>query len=204
MWYSYSRFARYKTVVVFSRFSVLYSPIKIQNIAPSSSSPSRLSLSLLSEKAKNKNAMDAAPTSIAPMLNLVTSIFLFADKSLLNFQRYRIIDLVRRLLITSCLFFLRLLPSFIPSATYNSTEGSPVVLGHIRPTKPEPYTPISYGIGDSGIARALSHLLTIVNTMPVSSRKYESVRSLAEKLIDENHQEGTDFDDFNFWSNFII
>ncbi|KAA8536459.1 hypothetical protein F0562_028937 [Nyssa sinensis] len=43
--------------------------------------------------------------------------------------------------------------------------------------------------GDSGIARALSQLLSIVNDIPVSSRKYEGVRSLVERLIDENLRE---------------
>ncbi|KAI7744211.1 hypothetical protein M8C21_019458, partial [Ambrosia artemisiifolia] len=40
--------------------------------------------------------------------------------------------------------------------------------------------------GDTCIARALHQLLAIVNELPVSSRKYEVVRSYAEKLMDEN------------------
>ncbi|XP_076888247.1 uncharacterized protein LOC143538616 [Bidens hawaiensis] len=40
--------------------------------------------------------------------------------------------------------------------------------------------------GDTCIARALNQLLAIVNEIPVSSRKYEIVRSYAEKLMDEN------------------
>lgn len=43
---------------------------------------------------------------------------------------------------------------------------------------------------DSGIGRALSQLLSIVNDIPVSSRKYEVVRCLAERVIEENHREG--------------
>ncbi|XP_076888245.1 uncharacterized protein LOC143538613 [Bidens hawaiensis] len=42
--------------------------------------------------------------------------------------------------------------------------------------------------GDTCIARALNQLLAIVNEIPVSSRKYEIVRSYAEKLMDENLQ----------------
>nr|GEU31983.1 hypothetical protein CTI12_AA362830 [Tanacetum cinerariifolium] len=43
--------------------------------------------------------------------------------------------------------------------------------------------------GDTCIARALSQLLTIISEIPVSSRKYEVVRSYAEKLMNENLEE---------------
>lgn len=36
----------------------------------------------------------------------------------------------------------------------------------------------------------MSQLLTIVNDLPVSSRKYEIVRSLAERIVDDNNREG--------------
>ncbi|GAB2256349.1 hypothetical protein Droror1_Dr00010127 [Drosera rotundifolia] len=39
--------------------------------------------------------------------------------------------------------------------------------------------------------RALTQLLTIVNDIPVSSRKYEAVRSLIERIVDENLSDGS-------------
>lgn len=42
---------------------------------------------------------------------------------------------------------------------------------------------------DSAIGRALDQLLSLVNDIPVSSRKYDVVRRLAEKLIDDNLRE---------------
>ncbi|KAG6409145.1 hypothetical protein SASPL_132179 [Salvia splendens] len=38
----------------------------------------------------------------------------------------------------------------------------------------------------SGVSRALSQLLLLMNDIPVSSRKYELIRSLAETIIDDN------------------
>ncbi|KAK6156813.1 hypothetical protein DH2020_011061 [Rehmannia glutinosa] len=58
-----------------------------------------------------------------------------------------------------------------------------------KSTRDDTYS-ASIGGGDSGVSRALSQLLLIMNDIPVSSRKYEVVRSLAEKLIDENLLEG--------------
>lgn len=45
---------------------------------------------------------------------------------------------------------------------------------------------------NSAIARALTQLLIIVNDIPVSSRKYQVVRSLAESLIHDNQREGVE------------
>lgn len=46
--------------------------------------------------------------------------------------------------------------------------------------------------GDTAIARAIYQLLSLVNSIPTSSRKYEVVRSLAETLIDDNLKEGSE------------
>ncbi|XP_050364570.1 uncharacterized protein LOC126783192 [Argentina anserina] len=45
------------------------------------------------------------------------------------------------------------------------------------------------GGSDTAIARALSQLLSIVNDIPVSSRKYQVVQSLAENVIHDNQRE---------------
>ncbi|KAI6701646.1 hypothetical protein NL676_015970 [Syzygium grande] len=133
-------------------------------------------------------------TAIAPLLlrNLVTSAFVFADNSFLSLaEKYRLLELLRYLLLSSFLFFLRLLPSLFPSA-------GPAFLDGYAPLEPPKSSaaaggaPAPSGACDSGIARALSQLLVIVNNVPVSSRKYEAVRSLAERLIDENQREGAE------------
>lgn len=140
-----------------------------------------------------KSAMGASSTTMAPLLlrNIVGSIFLFADKSLINLaERFKILDVLRCLIISSLLFFIRLLLAFVPSVKpINFGEKFP--LDHRHKKSDFPAQP-PVGVGDSGIARALSQLLAIFNTVPVSSRKYEAVRSLAERLIDENLQEGNE------------
>lgn len=136
--------------------------------------------------------MEYTPSSIAPLLlrNLVTSIFIFADKSLLNLaQKYRPLEFIHYILITSFLFFLRLLPSRFPSFNSNSDKNHHTFT--FESHKNNIYEP-SRGSDDSGIARALSQLLSIVSDIPVNSRKYELVRSLAERLIDENHRENVE------------
>ncbi|KAK8561380.1 hypothetical protein V6N13_149435 [Hibiscus sabdariffa] len=115
----------------------------------------------------------------------VISLLVYADKSCLFLaEKYRLIEIFRYLLITSFLFFLRLFPSLFPSysialptddCSFNPRQSS--------------YAISESGIGDSGIARALLQLLSSVNDIPVSSRKYGIVRSLAEKLIEDNNRE---------------
>ncbi|KAJ7013606.1 hypothetical protein NC653_003304 [Populus alba x Populus x berolinensis] len=138
--------------------------------------------------------METSPTTIAPLLirNVATTIFIFADKSLVTLaQKYKLLEHIRYLLVTSFLFFLRLLPSLFPSLNPSDQDHNNNNFHQYHPLKPpksENYLPSS-SFGDSGIARALTQLLSIVNDIPVSSRKYEIVRSLAEKLIDDNHKE---------------
>ncbi|XP_041015886.1 uncharacterized protein LOC121258442 [Juglans microcarpa x Juglans regia] len=132
--------------------------------------------------------MEGSPTTIAPLLlrNLLTSIFIHADNSLLSLsQKYKPLQVIRYTLFSSFLFLSRILPSFFPSLNPFNLEDP----FHKPTKKTDNYVPAS-GAGDSGIARALSQLLSLVNEIPVSSRKYEVVRSLAERLIDENNREG--------------
>ncbi|XP_043707193.1 uncharacterized protein LOC122656644 [Telopea speciosissima] len=137
-------------------------------------------------------------TTMAPLLlrKLVTSVFVFADQSLHNLsERSRILRIIRDLLVYTFLFFLRFLPSFFPSLLttvssfeYSSLKSSAALA---TSTTPRVFSP-NKGAGDSGIARALSQLLSLMNEIPVTSRKYEVVRGLAEKLIDENLRQGSE------------
>ncbi|OWM63602.1 hypothetical protein CDL15_Pgr008145 [Punica granatum] len=133
-------------------------------------------------------------TSMAPLLlrSLFTSLFLFAEKPFINLsERYKILDLLHTFIVSSFLFFLRLLSAVVPLVDLFSSGGHrfPFVP---KGKKPDFLLQLPGGVGDYAIARALSQLLAIVNTLPVSSRKYEAARSLAERLIDENQQEGTE------------
>ncbi|XVE49538.1 hypothetical protein DITRI_Ditri01bG0090700 [Diplodiscus trichospermus] len=134
-------------------------------------------------KEENFGMMENSTTSIL-LRNLVTSLFIFADKFLFNLaEKYKLLKTIRYLLITSFLFFLRLFPSLLPS-------NLPSQQAHhytFKSSQNDSYVAAS-GVGDSGLARALSQLLSSVNDIPVSSRKYEIVRSLAESLIEENNR----------------
>nr|XP_050261196.1 uncharacterized protein LOC126705995 [Quercus robur] len=127
----------------------------------------------------------SSPTTMAPLLlrNLLTTLFIYADKSVVNIaEKYKLLELIRYTLIAAFLFLLRILPSFFPSLL------NPIPQNPTTKKTDNNYVPT----GDSGISRALSQLLSIVNDIPVSSRKYEVVRSLAEKLLDENNREGSE------------
>ncbi|KAF8404610.1 hypothetical protein HHK36_009497 [Tetracentron sinense] len=122
-------------------------------------------------------------TSMAPLLlrKLITSLFISADNSLLNLaEKYKLLQFLRHLLVHSFLLCLRILPSLFPSLNHPSSLKPPLKGDLLTPVKG----------ADSSIARALAQLLSIMNEIPVSSRKYEVVRSLAEKLIDDNLQGG--------------
>lgn len=132
--------------------------------------------------------MENTPSSIniAPLLlrNLATSIFIYADKSFLSLaNKYKLLEITRYILITFFVFILRLLPSFLPSFVNSN------YLYIYAPQNDNYMTASASPSADSGIARALSQLLSILNDIPVNSRKYQVVRSLAERLIDENHRD---------------
>ncbi|KAJ3700485.1 hypothetical protein LUZ61_004190 [Rhynchospora tenuis] len=83
-------------------------------------------------------------------------------------------DLLRRTLLSLLQVFLSLfflLLSLLPSPVH------PIPI----PTAKHSSSPDS-----TCASRALSHVLSVVSLVPVSSRKYEIVRSLADRLLDEN------------------
>ncbi|CAI9104039.1 OLC1v1002646C1 [Oldenlandia corymbosa var. corymbosa] len=150
-----------------------------------------------------------SPASIAPYLlrNFITSMFVLADKSLSFLaEKSQFLQALRYILVSSFLFFLRILPSFFPSLIPSESNATNSIRPNLKFKKKRgdsnhvPATgggragggAVVGGTGDSGIARALSQLLAIVNDIPVSSRKYDVVRSLAEKIIDENLSEGNE------------
>ncbi|XP_010520922.1 PREDICTED: uncharacterized protein LOC104799930 [Tarenaya hassleriana] len=128
--------------------------------------------------------------AMAPQLlrNLIISALFFADKALLYLPvKWQLLDKLRFLLVSCFLFFLRSLPSvFCPDA-----DSSKAFKFSSKNHESTDLSPTSAGGGDSGIARAISQLLSSMNEIPVSSRKYEVVRSLAERLIDENRGENS-------------
>ncbi|KAF7803725.1 uncharacterized protein G2W53_042836 [Senna tora] len=137
--------------------------------------------------------MENSSATIAPVVlrNLIISILIHADKFLINLaQRYKIIQTFRYLFFSYFFFSIRFLPSFFADFVPSIKSSPPPDDYTLKPPRIDNFVPAYGGGGDSGIARALSQLLSIVNDIPVSSRKYEVVRSLAETLIDENQREG--------------
>ncbi|KAI4296369.1 hypothetical protein L6164_036333 [Bauhinia variegata] len=134
--------------------------------------------------------METSPATKPPLLlrNLVTSVVIFADESLLNLSdKYKLLETFRCIFLSCFFFFLRFFSSFslLPIPVKPNSENFA-----LKPSRND-RVPLCYGGGgDSSIARALSQLLSTVNDVPVSSRKYQLVRSLAESIIDENHREG--------------
>ncbi|XVF44785.1 hypothetical protein PTKIN_Ptkin02bG0151900 [Pterospermum kingtungense] len=132
--------------------------------------------------------MENSATIVSPLVlrNMLTSVLIFADKSVLNLaEKYKLLQLIRYLISTSFLFFLRLFPSLFPSNLHSQMQADHYTF---KPSQNDSYVAAS-GVGESGIARALSQLLSSVNDIPVSSRKYDIVRSLAETLVEDNNRE---------------
>nr|GLL23841.1 uncharacterized protein LOC109167108 [Ipomoea trifida] len=134
--------------------------------------------------------MENSQTTMAfsVLKTLLTSLFFYADKPLILFaDKCKYLQFLRYFLVSAFLFFLRLLPSLLPSPSFesykfclNSKRGEALC------------TVADGGGGEPGIARALTQVLSIVTDIPVSSRKYEVVRSLAERLIDDNLLDGNE------------
>lgn len=136
------------------------------------------------EESKRMVEMEASPISPLVLRNLLTSIFIYADESLSYIaQKYKVLQFLRSILISAFLFFLRVLPCIFASLNLNSQQ-------NLKSDDITNFPNNTIKGGESGIGRALSQLLWIINDLPVSSRKYETVRSLAEMLIDENLLEG--------------
>ncbi|CAE6258445.1 unnamed protein product [Arabidopsis arenosa] len=121
--------------------------------------------------------------AVVPQLlrNIIIAVVVFADESLLQISgNSKLLEKLRVFLVTCFLFFLRSLPSVVSFANPNSkkkkTKNKMLVISDCE---------------ESGIGRAIWQLLSAMNEIPVSSRKYQVVRSLAERLIDENHGENS-------------
>ncbi|XP_061365472.1 uncharacterized protein LOC133308787 isoform X2 [Gastrolobium bilobum] len=130
---------------------------------------------------KNMESWEGTMPRPLPLLlrNVIASVLYNADNSFLLFaQKYKILQTLRFILLNCYLFFVRFLSSFI--------------LDKYDAVKVKQYHKYAYEAprNDTGIARALSQLLSSLNDIPVSSRKYEVVRSLAERIIDDNQRDG--------------
>ncbi|XP_004290342.1 PREDICTED: uncharacterized protein LOC101311058 [Fragaria vesca subsp. vesca] len=134
-------------------------------------------------------------SSVTPLLfrNLITSLFILAETSISSLtQKHKTLELIRYVFISSFLFFLRLLLSLNPRSTKNNESSLYEADCSRRNHKFMPAANAGGDDSDTAIARALSQLLSIVNDIPVSSRKYQAVRSLAENVIHDNQREGVE------------
>ncbi|CAH8389537.1 unnamed protein product [Eruca vesicaria subsp. sativa] len=117
-------------------------------------------------------------TAVVPQLlrNIIIAVVVFADESLLQISsNSKLLEKLRLFLVACFLFFLRSIPSFAntnPNISFEKKQK--LEIGDCVAT-------------ESGIGRAIWQLLLAMNEIPVNSRKYEVVRSLAERLIEENH-----------------
>ncbi|XP_045814679.1 uncharacterized protein LOC123908175 [Trifolium pratense] len=138
-------------------------------------------------KQKNaENTYGGATTAlpIPPLLRtLISSLFNTSDKnSFLSFSlNYKLFQTLRFIILSSYLFLLRFIPSFFFSEKYEES-----VKFNLKTHNKFTHDTRN----DTAIGRALSQLLSALNDIPVSSRKYEVVRSLTEKIIDDNHLDG--------------
>ncbi|KAG2301077.1 hypothetical protein Bca4012_059197 [Brassica carinata] len=121
--------------------------------------------------------------AVVPQLlrNVIIAVVVFADESLLQISaNSKLLERLRLFLVACFLFFLRSIPSVASFA--NSNPGY-----SFTAEKKKRKLEIGDCASESGIGRAIWQLLSAMNEIPVNSRKYEVVRSLAERLIDENH-----------------
>ncbi|PNX92332.1 hypothetical protein L195_g015467 [Trifolium pratense] len=126
--------------------------------------------------AENTYGGATTPLPLPPLLRtLISSLFNSSDKnSFLSFSlNYKLFQTLRFIILTFYLFLLRFIPSFFFIQKYEES------VKFTHDTR-----------NDTAIGRALSQLLSALNDIPVSSRKYEVVRSLTEKIIDDNHLDG--------------
>ncbi|OIW10442.1 hypothetical protein TanjilG_00380 [Lupinus angustifolius] len=124
-----------------------------------------------------KESPTATATTLPPLIlrNIITPFIIYALNCFLFFvDKYQLLETFRG----AFLFFLR----FVPPSFLHCVLAPPAI-------KRDKYDNTAQR-NDTGIGRALSQLLSIVNDIPVSSRKYEVVRCLAERVIEENHNEG--------------
>ncbi|KAI3873994.1 hypothetical protein MKW98_001643 [Papaver atlanticum] len=123
---------------------------------------------------------------------LVSKIISSSSKLLsTHTHKYKLLQIIHQFLCIALywiVFFLRLLPSLYPnqktpSRTFDAFSGK----------REKDIIQENTVNGDStSVCRALTQILSIINEIPVSSRKYELLRSLAEKLIEDNLKVGSD------------
>ncbi|KAG2661670.1 uncharacterized protein LOC120642215 [Panicum virgatum] len=96
----------------------------------------------------------------------------------------RALTVLRRLLLLATQAFISLFFMFLSALAPVPPPQPPA----LAPTLPrmEPGSPA----GDSCVGRALAHVLSVASRLPVASRKYELVRGLAERLLDDNVRAG--------------
>ncbi|XP_058771731.1 uncharacterized protein LOC131645088 [Vicia villosa] len=142
---------------------------------------------------KRKNAANAdggaaaaMPLPLPPLLRtLLSSLFTTASENsfLLPPLTYKLLQTLRFIILTFYLFLLRFIPSIFFVDKYEDA-----VKFNNHKFYDNKYSHDARN--DTAIGRALSQLLSALNDIPVSSRKYEVVRSLTEKIIDDNHLDG--------------
>ncbi|MQM00375.1 hypothetical protein Taro_033110 [Colocasia esculenta] len=109
-------------------------------------------------------------------------------------SRHNLLHLLRSCLLAvlhTLLFLLRLASLSVPRALSRALNPNPTPPFH-HDSNGCLHTPApggAVGLGEDGstyVARALSDVLEVVTRIPVSSRKYELARGLADRLLDEN------------------
>ncbi|KAF0933072.1 hypothetical protein E2562_013816 [Oryza meyeriana var. granulata] len=96
----------------------------------------------------------------------------------------RVLTVLRRLLLLATQSFISLFFMFLSVLSPPPTPPPPA----LAPALPraDPGCPA----GASCVGRALAHVLSVASRLPVASRKYELVRGLAERLLDDNVRAG--------------
>ncbi|OEL28775.1 hypothetical protein BAE44_0010206 [Dichanthelium oligosanthes] len=96
----------------------------------------------------------------------------------------RALNVLRRLLLLATQAFISLFFMFLSALA----PAPPLQPPALAPTLPrmEPGSPAA----DTCVGRALAHVLSVASRLPVASRKYELVRGLAERLLDDNVRAG--------------
>ncbi|KAK7246748.1 hypothetical protein RIF29_41618 [Crotalaria pallida] len=133
------------------------------------------------------------PLPQPPFLLLLPRTLLFSISNLINVEKsflsflhnhHHLLETFRFLFVSTYLFFIRFVPSFfLQSSKYDhAVKITKLPYRYLYDTRAPQ--------NDTSIGRMLSQLLSILNDIPVSSRKYELVRCLAERIIKDNHDEG--------------
>ncbi|XP_066332537.1 uncharacterized protein [Miscanthus floridulus] len=97
----------------------------------------------------------------------------------------RALTVLRRLLLLATQAFISLFFMLLSALAPAPPAPSPPELAPTLP-RMEPGCPA----GDTCVGRALAHVLSVASRLPVASRKYELVRGLAERLLDDNVRAG--------------